>query len=87
MAKSKSKRLPCFRSHDELVEFFDTHNMGEYWEEMPEAHFEIDIKKRKHLFAIDADLAEKLTQITKAKRTPSERLINSWLKEKILEHA
>ncbi|MGH7598709.1 MAG: CopG family antitoxin [bacterium] len=87
MAKSKSKRLPRFSSLDELVEFFDTHDMGEYWDEMPEAHFEIDIKKRKHLFAIDADLAEKLTQIAKTKRTPSERLINSWLKEKILEHA
>lgn len=87
MAKSKSKRLPRFSSLDELVEFFDTHDMGEYWDEMPEAHFEIDIKKRKHLVAIDADLAEKLTQIAKAKRTPSEKLINSWLKEKILEYA
>ncbi len=87
MAKSKSKRLPRFSSLDELVEFFDAQDMGEYWDEMPEGYFEIDIKKRKHLFAIDADLAEKLTQIAKAKRTPSERLINSWLKEKILEHA
>ncbi len=53
MAKNKSKGLPLSRSLDELVEFFDTRDMGEYWEQMPEAHFDIDIKRRTHLVAID----------------------------------
>jgi hypothetical protein len=43
MAKSKSKTLPAFESLDELVSFFDTHDMGEYWEQMPEASFDINI--------------------------------------------
>lgn len=86
-SKSKSKSLPRFRSLDELVEFFDTHDLGEYWDEMPEAHFEVDIKRRTHLVAIDAKLANKLTQIARARQTSSEELINSWLREKILEQA
>ncbi|MBC8264672.1 MAG: hypothetical protein H8E47_11180 [Anaerolineales bacterium] len=45
--------MPRFASLDELVEFFDTHDMGEYWDEMPEAHFEVDIKTRTHLFSSD----------------------------------
>jgi hypothetical protein len=87
MAKNKSKKLPKFDSLDRLVDFFDTHDMGEYWDEMPEAHFEIDVKKRTHFFPLDADLAEKLDQIAKKKKTRSEVLIKSWLKEKILEYA
>jgi hypothetical protein len=85
MAKSKSKSLPRFKSLDELVEFFDTHDMGEYWDQMPEAHFDVDIKTRRHFFAIDADLADKVTQIARVNQTPSEVLINYWLKEKITE--
>jgi hypothetical protein len=83
MVRSKSKTLPKFESLDELVEFFDTHDMGEYWDEMPEASFDINIKKRKHLVAIDEEIIPKLNEIAKSKEVSSEKLINSWLKEKI----
>lgn len=85
MLESKSKPMPKFSSLDELVEFFDTHDLGEYWDRMPKAHFDIDIKKRTHLFAIEEDLAEKLTEIARAKQIPSETLINVWLREKLFE--
>jgi len=76
-----------FASLDELVEFFDTHDLGEYWDQMPEAHFEVDIRGRTHLFAIDEELASKLTRIARARQISSEALIHSWLREKILEQA
>jgi len=83
MGKSKAKTLPRSKSLDELVEFFETHDMGEYWDQMPEAHFDIEIKKRTHLVAIDAEVADKLTEIAKSKKIPSEALVNSWLKERL----
>lgn len=85
MAKSKSKKLPHFGSLDKLVEFFDTHDLGEYWEKMSEAEFEVDIKKHIHLVAIDPRFAAKLTKIARSKQTSSQGLVNSWLAEKILE--
>jgi len=85
MGKSKSRPIPKFTSLDKLVEFFDTHDMGEYWDNMPEAYFDIDIKRKTHLFALDDDLAERVTAIAKAKRIPSKTLINEWVKEKVLE--
>jgi hypothetical protein len=72
MVKGKSKKLPKFNSLDRLVEFFDTHDIGECWDEMPEAHFEVDIKKRTHFFPLVADLAENLDQIAKEKTPSSE---------------
>ncbi len=77
--------MPKFSSLDELVEFFDTHDLGGYWDSMPKAHFDIDIKKRTHLFAIEEDLAEKLTEIARAKQIPAEMLINVWLRERLFE--
>ena len=87
MEKNKSKSLPQFNSIDELVEFFDTHDMGEYWDQMPEAHFDIDIRSRRHIFTIEVEeeIADKLTEIAKSKQIPSETLINEWLREKIME--
>ena len=83
MKKNKAKNIPSFRSHNDLIEFFDSHDLGEYLEDMPEVHFEVDIKRRVHLFALDEKIADKLFQIAKHKRITSEALINAWMKEKI----
>lgn len=83
MARNKSKSMPSSRSLDDLVKFFDTHDTGEYWGQMPEAHFDVNIKRRKHLVAIDAEISGKLTEIARSMKVSSQKLVNSWLKEKI----
>lgn len=45
MARSKAQEVPLPKKLDDLVEFFETHDMGEYWDRMPEAHFEVEIRK------------------------------------------
>jgi hypothetical protein len=85
MGRNRAQSIPKFTSLDELVEFFESHDMGEYWDEMPEAHFDINIERKTHVFAIDEDLAESLTRIAQSKHVTSERLINTWLREKLSE--
>ena len=43
MAENK---LPEFSSLEALTDFFDTNDMGDYWEGMPEVDFEISIAKK-----------------------------------------
>ncbi|HXU36693.1 MAG TPA: CopG family antitoxin [Blastocatellia bacterium] len=83
MARSKPHEIALPKKLDDLVEFFDTHDLGDYFERMPEAHFVVDIKKRTHLIAIDEEIADQITAIAKSKKTSSESLVNSWLKESI----
>ncbi|HZQ09535.1 MAG TPA: CopG family antitoxin [Anaerolineae bacterium] len=83
MARNKQKSLPKFRSAQKLIEFFDTHDMGDYWDAMPEAHFEIDITKQKHLISLDQELAEQVSAIARSKRISSKTLIKRWLREKV----
>ena len=85
MAKNKSEKQLASGSLNKLVKFFDAHDLGDYWDQMPEAHFNIDIKKRRQLVEIDEELISKLTEIAKARRVSSKTLINSWLKERILK--
>ena len=85
--RSKPQSLPPFGSLDDLVEFFDTQDLGEYLERMPEVVFDVDLKQKTHLFALDAELSNKLTEIAKEKHIPAETLINTWLREKLLEPA
>lgn len=87
MAKNNARQLPRFESLDKLVAFFDSQDLGEYLEQMPEVDFEVDIERKMHLVALDAELAEKLTKIAGSKKTSSEALVNDWVREKILNEA
>jgi hypothetical protein len=86
MAENNSQKLPSFASLDELVEFFDTHDMGEY-EDLPEAKFDVNLQRRKHLVAIDEEINSRLTEIAEQERIPAESLVNSWLREKISSYS
>jgi hypothetical protein len=83
MAKNKAKPFPRLKSIDKLVEFFDKHDMGDYWDRLPKAEFAVNIKTRKHLVAIDEKIIPRINQIAKSKRVTSAKLINTWLREKI----
>lgn len=83
MRRNEVKSIPRLSSLDELVEFFETHDLGDYWEQMPETDFEVDIKRRTHVFALEEDLVERLTAVAREKQVPSEMLVNVWIREKL----
>ena len=83
MTKEKPKSIPHFASLDELIDFFDSHDLGEYLNQIQETDFEVDIRKRTHVFALNEDITEKLTKIALSKQVSSEELIYSWLREKV----
>lgn len=87
MKENKGTALPKFKSVSELVNFADTHDMGDYLEKMPVARFDVGIKTRKHVFTLDEKISQKVTRIAKAKKIPSETLLNLWIREKVLKKA
>ena len=87
MAGNEAKRLPQLGSLDELVKHFDTHDWGDYIAQMPEAEFKVDLERRVHLVALEADLADRLTEIARTRRTSSEALVNTWVRERVLADA
>lgn len=47
----------------DLVDFFDTHDMGDLWAQMPEVDFEIDPRRRKHLVAEKQAIVSELREV------------------------
>lgn len=79
-------KLPEFTLLEELTEFFDGNDMGDYWQAMLEVDFKIAIAKRTRLVAIEETLADRVAQVAKEKRVSPEVLIQTWLKEKLETH-
>ena len=72
-----------FDSLEALTDFFDENDMGDYLEKMPEAHFEVNLKRRIYFVAVDEELVGKLSEISRREHQPSEKIVNSWIREKI----
>jgi hypothetical protein len=85
---NRKKRDPIpkhFKSIEEAAEFWDSHDLGDYWDLTREAHFEVDIQRRVFLTALEPHLAKKLTTVARQQGVSTETLINVWLTEKLAE--
>ena len=81
----ESRPLPEFGTTQELVDYFDSHDMGDHWEQMPEAHFEVSLEKKTYFVSVDAEVMRRLTEIAHSRQTSREPLVNSWLREKVMQ--
>ena len=90
MANIKPKRDPSpksFRNIEEAADFWDSHDLADYWDITTEAHFEVDLQRHVFLTAVEPRLAKKLTDVAHRQGVSTETLINIWLSEKVQEVA
>lgn len=65
MAKSKKEGDPIpdkFKSIEEVADFWDSHDLGDYWDLTKEISFDVDIKRRVYLTALEPELAKGLAE-------------------------
>jgi hypothetical protein len=82
MAENK---LPEFDTIADLVDFFDTHDLGEYFDEMPEVPGEVNLKHSRGLVAIDLQLLKRLAQVAQQQHLSTTSLVNTWLSERVAQ--
>ena len=88
MPKSSKKPEPIprhFQNVAEAADFWDDHDLTDYWDLTREADFEVDIQRRVFLTALEPELAKKLTACAHRQGVSTETLINVWLTEKVDE--
>lgn len=84
MGRSKSS-ISKARSYREIGEFWDTHDLSEYGDQIKPVEFEIDIQSEATYYPIEARLSEKIGAIAKKRGVSPETLLNLWLQEKVVE--
>lgn len=86
MARNNKKRDPIpdqFNSVEQAAEFWDSHDLADYWDLTREVEFEVDIQRRVFLTTLESGLAKRLTECARRQGLSTETLINVWLSEKL----
>lgn len=70
-------------SYRELGEFWDAHDLSDFWGETKPASFEVDIEAEVTYYAVDKTLSEKLQAIAQKRGITADTLVNLWVQEKL----
>lgn len=71
-----------FESIAQAAEFWDTHDLGDYWEETQEVKFDVRLPHRRTI-ALATHLAERIADQAEQEGVSVETLVNLWLSERI----
>jgi hypothetical protein len=85
MAENKARdQIPeQFATIEEAAEFWDSHDLADYWDLTEEVEFEVNLQRRRYLVAVAPELAEKLAAEAHQRGLSTETLVNLWLSERL----
>ena len=85
-AGPQKSRIPEFKSREEEAEWFDTHDMADYWDEFKP----VKVRFAKNLttgltLRLDHETMAKLKKVAREKRMPPTSLVHLWVLEHLAE--
>jgi hypothetical protein len=86
MRKGKSS-VSNAKSYKEIGEFWDIHDLSDFWDQTRRAKFEVDIQSEITYYSLDKKLAEEVQSIAQKRGVSADTLINLWVQEKIQERS
>ncbi len=70
-------------SYREIGEFWDSHDLSEFWVQTKPAQFEVDIEAQRMYYPIDIKLSNNIIELARKRGISPETLVNLWISEKI----
>ena len=86
MRKNKSS-ISEAQSYKEIGEFWDSHDLTDFWAHTEPVEFEVGIESETTYFPVEKALSAELVALAKQKGVSPETLLNLWIQEKVREPA
>ena len=82
MRKGKSS-ISKAKSYQEIGNFWDKHDLGDYWHKTKPASFELDASSEITYYALDRKLSDWIRDIARKRGVSADTLLNLWVQEGI----
>jgi len=78
----KDKNLH-FKTYEEAADWFDTHDMSDYEDEMMPVDFHFDLRRNREWVELERDIAKGVRKLAREQNIPTRKLVNELLKERL----
>jgi len=85
--KKNNSSISKARSYAEIGEFWDQHDLTDFWRKTRKVKFDVDIDSEISYYPIERDLSEKIQSLARKRGVSSDTLVNLWLQQKVKEQA
>ena len=75
------------KSYRKIAEFWDTHDLADYWDQTEPVEFEVEIQSEATYYALERQLSYKLARAADERGVSAGTLLNIWIQEKLTEGA
>jgi len=82
MSANKSSTSKA-RSHRELGDYWDVHDLSKSWDKTAPARFLVRIESEAVFVAVDRELSERLRMVADHRGVSADTLVNLWIQEKL----
>lgn len=73
------------QTDEEIGEFWDTHDLADYWDQTTPAEFTVNLHSNISYYALDHTLEARLTELARQRGVAPGTLLNLLLQEKLQE--
>jgi hypothetical protein len=84
MKRGKSS-ISKAKSHREIGDFWDTHDLSDFWDQTKRIDFDVNIESEITYYSLEKRLAKEVQSIAQKRGVSADTLINLWVQEKIQE--
>jgi len=82
---SRKSSLSSGGSYSEIGEFWDQHDLSDFWEDTRAARVDVRLESEESLYAIEKSLSQTIQRAAKERGVSPHTLVNLWLQEKLRE--
>ena len=72
-------------SYREIAEFWDAHDLSEFWAQTGAEEFDVAYQIEVTYFALKSSLAARLSEIARRREVSEETLLDAWVRDRLLE--
>ena len=83
--ESRKSSISKSRSYAEIGEFWDEHDLSDYWSKTRRVKFDVVLEPEATYYPVSKDLSEKIQSEARKQGVSSDTLVNLWPEQKIKE--
>jgi len=83
--KTNKSSISKAQSYKEIGEFWDSHDLTEYWDHTESVEFDVDIRSEVTYYAIDSQLSELIRTVAKKRGVTANTMLNLLVQEKLMK--
>ncbi len=73
------------KAYKDIAEYWDSHSLSSYLGKTKEVEFDVHIDSEQTYYGLEKEISKRLQEVARRRGVSAHALVNTWVREKLLE--